>query len=415
MQPNSQGHSAGSHVESRDSPVIEHGGSTPPAPPFPPDGSSEEMVLLDLHEDALAAIAAHTADAVDLCCLSAACRTFHRLIMEDDASTQLVWASLVAELIPVPPPERAPCAQLYRALSSCDDLRWLPTELKVCRADPQRMKHGLVGRTGAAVCELAGASLLFGGTLNGNHGPVLGDLLVLDYDEASKSVSIWPAPMEVLDADGMEIHPGPRRGHSMTSTQLADGSHVACVLGGWGYDELTMAPALLHVVDEGGLFRWSRPQVRGSLPDGRAFHTATEVARSSILVYGGLGSGCCRNDLALLDLHRMLWSQPAVGGIPRCPGGRAGHGACFFMNRERRGELLLISGALRSASGDSHLDSVDVIEVESSFELDAHGDFGGTTLSLRWSDQSAWGNIVLPKVRTLLLMTSDGPPSVDLC
>jgi hypothetical protein len=56
-----------------------------------------------------------------------------------------------------------------------------------------------------------------------------------------------------------------------------------------------------------------------------------------------------------------------------------------------------------------------VIEVESSFELDAHGDFGGTTLSLRWSDQSAWGNIVLPKVRTLLLMTSDGPLSVDLC
>ena len=87
----------------------------------------------------------------------------------------------------------------------------------------------------------------------------------------------------------------------MTTSRLGCGEEVACVMGGWGDDEVSMQPHLLRR-DADGVHHWAAPTTTGSVPDGRAFHSCTEVAPACMLVYGGLGSGCCRTDVALLEL-----------------------------------------------------------------------------------------------------------------
>ena len=144
---------------------------------------------------------------------------------------------------------------------------------------------------------------------------------------------------------------------------------MAVVLGGWGHDDDGLAPTLLcrtadldrtppglslQGMGNTGLhgaaraeaeYTWRRLQVAGAEPEGRAFHSTTEVARGTLLLYGGLGPGCCRSDVALLEMGRDTahgpgpgpgmprWSAPRLAGVPRCVAGRAGHGACFFAVR----------------------------------------------------------------------------------
>ena len=52
------------------------------------------------------------------------------------------------------------------------------------------IKASLRGRTGAALCRLCGQLLLYGGTLNGNFGPVLGDVLRLNYGATAASLAV---------------------------------------------------------------------------------------------------------------------------------------------------------------------------------------------------------------------------------
>jgi hypothetical protein len=167
---------------------------------------------------------------------------------------------------------------------------------------------------------------MYGGTLNGNFGPLLDDLLVLAVDRVNAIVTVRPA--REAEEGRSTADPGHRRGHTMTATSVRGGAACACVIGGWGHGELTMAPLLLSQTADG--YVWSAPDVAGELPAGRAFHSATETGGACVLVYGGLGSGCCRTDVALLDLRSMVWSAPKLAGVPRCAGGRAGHGAAFF-------------------------------------------------------------------------------------
>ena len=182
----------------------------------------------------------------------------------------------------------------------------------------------------------------------------------------------------------------------MTAVQLGGGEEVACILGGWSDGEVLMHPHVLRRGDD-DLFHWAVLATSG-LPEGRAFHSATQVAPGRLLVYGGLGQGCCRYDVALLDLERATWSAPRLAGVPRCVGGRAGHGAAFFPHAVGGsggggGVLVLVSGAMRSTAGDSHQDSIDVIDV-----CEVAGEEAG--LRLAWSTAEEWGRVRLPAVRT---------------
>jgi hypothetical protein len=190
----------------------------------------------------------------------------------------------------------------------------------------------------------------------------------------------------------------------MTGVQLVtSGEEAACVIGGWGEGHVPMQPHVLRR-DDDATYHWTAPTTAGSEPKGRAFHSATQIVPGCLLVYGGLGTGCCRTDVTLLDLNRWVWSSPCLSGVPRCLGGRAGHGAAFFPRATGGGELLLVSGAMRTTGGDAHQGSVDVIDV-----LEEGGGARGSKdalpimeeiLKLSWSTAEEWQHARLPPVRT---------------
>ena len=67
--------------------------------------------------------------------------------------------------------------------------------------------------------------------------------------------------------------------------------------------------------------------------------------------------------------------------------------------------MLLISGASRSSDGDAHQGSVDVLEVrpaesELFYDETAPERLSSPFVHLEWSHDRAWGNILLPEVRT---------------
>ena len=206
--------------------------------------SDEHPGLLEkLDEDLLASVAANCDTSTDLCCLASSCKTFARLILQDAQSMAIVWEPLISQLIDsslVP----SPSALLFRALSTVDELEWQRARLTVSRASAAEIMCRLNGRTGSAACRIGDDILLFGGTLNGNAGPLLGDLLHLDYDAEGQTLNVWPA-----SAGGDA--PEPCRGHSLSATTRdAGGAPVACQLGGWtDMGVAPMAPTLLSAAD----------------------------------------------------------------------------------------------------------------------------------------------------------------------
>ena len=383
--------------------------------------------LLDLPPELVAVVAAQVGDATALCRLAQTCHLFHHLIhLDEHGSSRVCWEPLLRQLGVDWRPVEGPCAsaRLYRAFDEVR-VRWTPLDLIA----GTRSAALLEGRTGSAGCVLStGAALMYGGALNGNFGPVLSDLLTLEYDRAATTLTVrlanLSAAAEVDVADGAT--PGPRRGHTFTAANM-HGRACGCILGGWGAgDEVGMAPWVLTAVavdSEGGdgaqstAYAWSSPQCTGMPPEGRAFHSATCIGSSSsrsgsrsssrsstILVYGGLGSRCCRTDIALLDLGAMAWSRPRVDGVPRCDAGRAGHGAFFFPSSSSAGgELLLVSGASRSPSGDRHQNSVDVLRVAGASEAGAAADADAMPARVCWSSGDAergCAGMEAPAVRT---------------
>ncbi|MCO5567066.1 hypothetical protein L7F22_020751 [Adiantum nelumboides] len=68
---------------------------------------------------------------------------------------------------------------------------------------------------------------------------------------------------------------------------------------------------------------WDDVQAVGTPPSPRSDHTATVQAGRYLLVFGGGSHSTCFNDLHVLDLDSMEWSQPHPQGVIPTP--RAGH------------------------------------------------------------------------------------------
>lgn len=210
--------------------------------------SSSFRGLADFEDDLLMQIASHLMDPLSLCRLGASAKTFRRLIMGDGAAATEVWSPLLQRIgccpsnLPLPPSLR-----LFRNLSSISSTAW--SSLRLRSGEPQSLySQRLRGLTGAACCRLHSSLLLFGGTLNGNAGPVFGDLLLLRLNTAAGElhVQLVVAGDDAADDDALGMGlPGARRGHSMTESSFADGTPVAVLLGGWGYEEFSMDPFFL--------------------------------------------------------------------------------------------------------------------------------------------------------------------------
>lgn len=68
---------------------------------------------------------------------------------------------------------------------------------------------------------------------------------------------------------------------------------------------------------------WDDVEAVGTPPSPRSDHTATVQAGRYLLVFGGGSHSTCFNDLHVLDLDSMEWSQPQPQGVIPTP--RAGH------------------------------------------------------------------------------------------
>lgn len=68
---------------------------------------------------------------------------------------------------------------------------------------------------------------------------------------------------------------------------------------------------------------WNKVQATQPPPSPRYDHAASIHAQRYLLVFGGCSHSTCFNDLHVLDLHTMEWSQPEIRGDYVTP--RAGH------------------------------------------------------------------------------------------
>jgi hypothetical protein len=351
-----------------------------PAEPFQPATDAPRDNLLDLPEELAVRVLRAIPDAAALCRMSRTCKLLAAMASLDDLWRERLRGDLgiIDSVHPA-----APGAARFRSFFTLEDACW--RRLRMASRDdshhmlnPKPGRPGRNRRTGAATCQLGSATLIFGGTLGGNFGPFLDDIFSITLDAARECVQVHCISLGYGNEEEsvrleMGEGPGPRRGHTMTAVALRQGP-AAVVMGGWGSLTLDMHPHILiptRTAKRG--FIWSKPEISGAPPAGRAFHSATALGGGIVLVYGGLGEGCCRSDFAVLDLEMGTWSAPIISGSPQCGPGRAGHGAVFVPQASppasgaqaqagaTQGRLFLVAGASRSIFGDAHQKTVSTL------------------------------------------------------
>lgn len=88
-----------------------------------------------------------------------------------------------------------------------------------------------------------------------------------------------------------------------------------------GEDRLRRAVNDLFVLDMTSL-EWSQPQVEGPSPTPRSAHVACVFEDRYLVVFGGGSVARCYNDLWVFDTQSNTWSNPKPGGTT--PSARAG-------------------------------------------------------------------------------------------
>jgi hypothetical protein len=89
---------------------------------------------------------------------------------------------------------------------------------------------------------------------------------------------------------------------------------------------------------------WSRPVIKGTPPSARWGHTSDYIGENKILIYGGHDGTKMLNDLHILDIESLTWTQiQAKGEGEEKITARAAHSSTLFQ------EKLLIFGG-----GDGH-------------------------------------------------------------
>lgn len=345
------------------------------------DVPRDNLELLELPEELALRVLRALPDAAALCRTSRTCKMLAAL-----ARLDVLWRERLRRDLGVIDSVHpaAPGPARFRSFFTLEGACWRRLRL-TSRDDSHHMlnprsdRPGRSQRTGSAACQLGSATLIFGGTLGGNFGPFLDDIFSITLDAVRECVHVQCISLGYGNEEEsvrleMGEGPGPRRGHTMTAVSLRQGL-AAVVLGGWGSMSLDMQPHILiptRAAKRGHI--WSRPEISGTPPAGRAFHSATAISGGTVLVYGGLGEGCCRSDFAVLDLDMGTWSAPIISGTPQCGPGRAGHGAVFVPQVSSaessaqvaqavatQGRLFLVAGASRSMFGDAHQKTVSAL------------------------------------------------------
>ncbi|XP_042334721.1 rab9 effector protein with kelch motifs [Sceloporus undulatus] len=125
--------------------------------------------------------------------------------------------------------------------------------------------------------------------------------------------------------------PSPRTYHTSTAA-IGDRLYV---FGGGDKGVDPVQDQQLHIFDSATL-TWLQPEVRGQPPSPRHGHAVVAV-ENRLFIHGGLAGDTFYNDLFSIDITDLKWETlPATGCVP---GGRAAHSAMAF-----RGHLYIFGG-----------------------------------------------------------------------
>uniref|UniRef100_UPI003C2C8598 acyl-CoA-binding domain-containing protein 4 isoform X1 n=1 Tax=Typha angustifolia TaxID=59011 RepID=UPI003C2C8598 len=138
--------------------------------------------------------------------------------------------------------------------------------------------------------------------------------------ESSNTVRVWSIDVETHSWSAIDTHgkvPIARGGQSVSLV----GSQL--VMFG-GEDNSRNLLNDLHILDLKTM-TWEVVETKKAAPAPRFDHTAAVHAGNYLLIFGGSSHSTCFNDLHLLDLQTMEWSQPETQGAYITPrGGHAG-------------------------------------------------------------------------------------------
>ena len=199
-------------------------------------------------------------------------------------------------------------------------------------------------------CSAVGSQLvLFGGLSANSNGTWLNDVHILDTAAAAPSAS--PSSSSPYYPAGVLSWYQPAIGGCSPPCPRA--AHSACVLGTLLYifagNDGKQLFNDLYVLDLATL-TWSNPQQHGDVPSPRAGHTCNGLPSGHLVVFGGGNANGPTNDLHILDIPTMTWTRPDVYGTPPSP--RAGHTACTVFGKEL---LVFGGGYLNKVFNDLHL------------------------------------------------------------
>lgn len=154
---------------------------------------------------------------------------------------------------------------------------------------------------------------------------------------------LW-TEVETYPGDEDSVLPAPRGGHTATLI----GSRLF-IFGGEDVKRRSLNE--LWVLDLPTM-TWTQPATAGTTPPGRGAHTAVAFRGRYIMIFGGGGIAQCHTDVHALDTHTMEWWTPEVTG--NIPPARAGHAAALL------GTTWYVIGGGNNAAGCADMYSVDL-------------------------------------------------------
>lgn len=169
-----------------------------------------------------------------------------------------------------------------------------------------------------------------------NGQKMLNDLFIFYYGGEAKEMS-WSRPVATGNV------PVFRAGHTMTAV-----GHKLLVFGGGDGSHYLND---LHILDTETMV-WSQAYVAGTSPAARSRHTANLIG-SRLFIFGGGDDTRVFNDVYILDTETMSWSRPAVKGNP--PAARWGHTTTLIGD----GKLLVFGGH----DGTQMLNDIHILDI----------------------------------------------------